>query len=127
MPRSRRNNDPATQSARNAGEIPLGYTAANLKWLVADAAESRSPYSEHQIAEWAFRYWFNCEELGHCADPARCPQAAVEVAQEIDGQWEADIGNAFEANGYQPLDYSTLSLLKDLWSDWLARLGAAGI
>lgn len=86
MPRHTRRNKSSSQAVNAAEDIPLGYTATNFKRVVAEAAKSRSPYSEHQIAEWAFRYWFNCVELGHCLAPVRCLEAAVEVAQELSTQ-----------------------------------------
>lgn len=107
--------------------VSLSFSNANLKMLLQAEVSGASPYTHQQIADWAWRFWRECDEFleGSLSDVAENdPQlaAAVEIASDIDAQWDGFLTGAYSLEQLQQMDFSQVRLPPEWFKSWLAEL-----
>jgi hypothetical protein len=99
--------------------IPLPETIESLrKVLTWGMIPDSAPYNHHEIADWCR---VTCSNLRNKSDEAR-PQLLVDVAHDVDCQWELFLANTYSLPELQKLDYTKVRLPVEWFSDWLKQL-----
>jgi hypothetical protein len=81
-----------------------------------------SPYTHQEIAHWCSA--FSLDESLRDGLPAL--SHALDVAEDVDAQWELFLANTYSLAELQQLDYAKIRLPETWFQDWLTKLGAAG-
>jgi hypothetical protein len=124
MPKGKRTRFVGAYSEPPAPSIDLPFTLPNFRALLAEGARSGARYTHQQIKAWADRFWWRYTI--YPADPdASVPadmQAAADLAQEIEMQWDMSLANTHTLQELQHLDFSQVHLPTEWFAEWLARL-----
>ncbi len=107
-----------------APSISLPFTLANLRALLAEGARPDAQYTHQQIKTWADGFWWRYTIWPADPDASVPPelQAAAELAQEIELQWDMYLANTYTLSELQHLDFSQVRLPNEWFVEWLARL-----
>jgi hypothetical protein len=107
-----------------APAIDLPFTRANLRALLAEGARPDARYTHQQIKDWADRFWWTQSEqvVVQGGDVPAEIEAAADLAQEIEAQWDLYLANTYTPSELQHLDFSRVRLPQSWFTDWLARL-----
>ena len=106
--------------------IDLPLTITNLQTLLAAGASPKPLYTHQQIKEWASRFWWEKREgsLAEHNDPSL--KGAIDLAQDVEMQWDMYLANTYSLQELQELDFSKVELPKGWFVDWLLRLDELG-
>lgn len=108
--------------------LQLPLNCAVLAHLLAAAATGESGPTHQQIADWARRF---CNYIRESRDRGTAVSSADEagcrVAEDIDAQWDLFLFNTFAIEQLRSIDVSLISLPRERFAEWRARLseGAA--
>lgn len=105
-----------------APSIDLPLTAESLRTLLSFGASAASPFTHQQIAHWAYRFWWECEEgsLVETEDPTL--ELAADVAFDVNAQWNLFLSNTYRLDELQALDFSAVELPRAWFDEWQRRL-----
>ena len=116
--------------------IPLPATVESLRALLADAAHADpGPRPHHAIARWcraAVERWYAVEEQWDAAHGTDAPRSALpfggdahalDVAEDVDAQFDGYLFNTFAPAALDGLDAWAVRLPREWFVSWLARLG----
>ena len=105
--------------------IDLPYSPLNLLFLFDQASKAeRGDYNHQDIANWCLQYWqkyFLDDEneldvLG---------KVAVELASEVDAQWELYLTNTYSLEQLKNLDFASVYLPQEWFEQWARVLKQA--
>jgi hypothetical protein len=124
MPKRKRTRFVGAYSEPPAPSINLPFTLANLRALLIEGARSDGRYTHQQVKNWAEQFWWTQSEqvMFQGADVPAEIEAATELAQEIEMQWDTYLANTHTLQELQCLDFSQVRLPMEWFADWLARL-----
>ena len=101
--------------------IQLARSEENLvKVLAWGAIPIDAPYTHQEIAHWCSAFSLD-ESLHDVPALAR----ALDVAEDVDAQWDLFLANTYLLAELQQLDYASVRLPDEWFREWLAKLGAA--
>jgi hypothetical protein len=115
--------------------IPLPATVESLRALLADAAHADpGPLPHHAIARWcraAWEQWYAVVEQWYAAHDTDAPPSALpfggdaralDVAEDVDAQFDLYLFNTFAPAALDGLDAWAVRLPREWFVGWLDRL-----
>ncbi len=124
MSKRKRTREIGAYSEPPAPSINLPFTVANLRALLAEGTRPDAHYTHQQIKDWADQFWWTQSEqvMDRGAEVPAKVEAAADLAQEIELQWDMYLANTYALPELQRLDFSQVRLPPEWFADWLARL-----
>ena len=124
MPKRKRTRFVGAYSEPPAPSIDLPFTLANLRALLIEGARSDGRYTHQQVKTWADQFWWTQSEqvMFQEGDVPAQIEAAADVAQEVEMQWDMYLANTYTLQQLQRLDFSQVRLPAEWFADWVARL-----
>ncbi len=98
----------------------LPFTVENLKFLLTEGEKPKSTYTHQQIADWCIRFWLEFDELRENENDLL--YQAIEIALDVDAQWDLYLTNEFTFNELSEMDFSKVELPTEWFSQWLKEL-----
>jgi len=98
-------------------EIDLPFTKESMVIVLTWAIEEGSPYTHQEIAHWCDRFHLSCEE--HDCDIAT---EIIDVAADVDAQWDMYLSNTYNLDELQSLKYSEIRLPVEWFKEWLSGI-----
>lgn len=99
--------------------IPLPFTKDSLSQVLHwGSLPSGSPFTHQEIARWCDRMHMAILDV----DVAPDMEPAIQVAADVDCQWEMFLANSFSLEQFQTLNYASVRLPIEWWVDWRAQL-----
>ncbi len=99
-------------------EIDLPFTKESmikvLQWGIDSASAT---YTHQEIAHWCDKFHLTSEACDVKIDPA-----VIDVAADIDAQWDMYLPNTYNLDQLQNLDYSQVKMPKEWFSEWLESI-----
>jgi len=94
--------------------IDLPFSKLSLVKVLKFGIESHAEnYTHQEIAHWCDRFHLlNTEQ----------ESLVVEIAQDVDAQWDLYITNTYTIEQLQKLDYSKVKLPKEWFVEWLQAI-----
>lgn len=104
--------------------LDLPFSVETLKQLLVQGTSANSPYTHQQIADWANRFWQECDEgsLADMADVDPIIAIAADIASDIDAQWDLFLYNTYSLVQLRHLDFSQVVLPHEWFEGWLQQL-----
>lgn len=103
----------------NDTSIILDYSYINLKTLLEKICKNENDFSHYEFAEW-------CENLTMIIDDERKwsdkETIMVEVARDIECQWDLFLVNTYSLNELQTIDLSKVELPQQWFIDWMKEM-----
>jgi len=102
----------------------LPFSADSLTQVLKDAASDNSFYTHQQISNWAWRFWWECNEGSLVRTTENDPTlaAAAEIALGIDAQWDMFLVNTYSMEQLQTMDFTKIELPREWFKEWLTKL-----
>jgi hypothetical protein len=124
MPKRKHTRFVGAYSEPPAPSIDLPFTLANLRVVLIEGARRDSRYTHQQIKDWAAQFWWVQSEqpFSQGAEIPPLVEAAADLAQVIEMQWDMYLANTHTLQELQHVDFSHVRLPADWFADWLARL-----
>jgi hypothetical protein len=124
MPDPKRTRLVAVYMDSPAVSIDLPFTVANLQALLLDGARPNGRYTHQQVKAWADQFWWTQSEQvkDQGGDVPAEIEAAADLAQEIEMQWDRYLANSYPLQELPRLDFSHVRLPTAWFAAWLTRL-----
>ena len=99
----------------------MPFTIANFTQLLTIGGDpSDSTYTHQQIANWCDRYFAR-----FYYDESICDKTVdFEVAEDVSAQWDMFLANTYSLPELQSLDFTSVALPLEWFSDWITKLDA---
>ncbi|MBL4771030.1 MAG: hypothetical protein JKY61_07795 [Planctomycetes bacterium] len=102
--------------------IDLPWTTESVRTVLDwGAAPASSPHTHQEIAHWCDR--FHMEHLD--TEPCLALERALQVAVDVDCQWDLFLANTYTLKQLRHLDFSTVTLPTEWFDQWLLELQTA--
>jgi len=99
--------------------IDLPFCTQSLEQILAWGAMSEgSPHTHQEIAHWCDRMHMSLFDVDCEPDVDR----AISVAADVDCQWDLFLVNTFKLEELQTLDFASVRLPVEWFTDWLNQL-----
>ncbi|MDQ0242945.1 hypothetical protein J2S09_000481 [Bacillus fengqiuensis] len=97
----------------------LDHTRDNLKRLLLDTINNQISHKE--LADWCYEY---CRDYWNDmrAREEDDKDISIDVAMEIDAQWELFLNNTHSLSELQEMDFSNVKMPKEWLHNWLNKL-----
>lgn len=105
----------------NETSINIPYTVGNLKTLLDTLCNKENSFSHYDFVNW-------CDNLTMVFDNDEGIELdenvsmAIEIARDIECQWDLFLVNTYSLEELQKLDLSKVKLPYQLFKDWLKQL-----
>ncbi len=103
--------------------LNLPFAKASLRNLLREGASPESSISHQRIADWCERFYIAIAETDTGDEPSADLLDAAEIALDVDAQWGLYLVNTFSLAELQSLDFATVQLPYEWFSEWLEELG----
>ena len=106
--------------------IDLPFNIDSLRHVLKQAAFEQNVYTHQQISNWAWGFWWECDEgvLMEAAEDDAQLSAAAEIALDIDSQWDMFLFNTYSMEQLQSIDISKVQLPREWFQNWLEKIGS---
>ncbi len=102
----------------NCKEITLPFTkealAEVLKW--GESADG-APFTHQEIAFWCEAFYMH-----HKENEGVVEERVLDVAQDVEAQWDLYLVNTYSLEELQSLNFSTVVLPKEWFTEWLSAV-----
>jgi hypothetical protein len=100
--------------------IDLAFTGDNARKVLAAGLDATSMYTHQDIAHWCERFWnFYCD-----VDAPRDIERIMPTLADVETQWDLYLANTYKLAELQKLDFRTVRLPREWFSDWINQLKA---
>ena len=105
---------------QESGVIDLAFTVDNARVVLADGLGPNSRYTHQDIAHWCERFWnLYCD-----VDASRDIERIMPILADVETQWDLHLANTYKLEELQKLDFRTVRLPREWFSDWINQLKA---
>ena len=102
--------------------ITLPFTIAGIKTVLEWGANpEKSQYTHQDIAHWCCRFYMKMREI----DADKAMDIAIDIAEDVDAQWELYMVNSFSLNELRNLDFSKERMPFEWFNNWLEKINKA--
>jgi hypothetical protein len=99
-------------------EIDLPFTKKSMITVLTWAVNPNdSEYSHQEIAHWCDRLHLDSEAHNRALE-----SQVIDVAADIDAQWDMYLPNTYSLEELQDLDYSQVQLPIEWFEEWLTKV-----
>lgn len=103
-------------------KIDLPFTVESLRSVLSEAVTPNEGEISHQdIAHWCDRFHMAMLDI----ETVRTMDVAIDVAADVDAQWEMYLANTYRLEELQNLDFRQVHLPLEWFKDWLRQLDAS--
>lgn len=102
-------------------ELTFPLTRESLACVLREGASPQGRYSHLQIADWCQRFYLAWDENPAESHYSELP-TWIEIAVDVDAQWELFLANSFSFDQLQKMDFSKVTLPHEWFRDWLAQI-----
>ena len=97
--------------------LPFTIDSASqvLKW---GASPGTAPFTHHDISSWCYRFWEQFMDV----DTSPEIEQVLSIVAEVDCQWDLYLANTYSLEQLQKLDFDTVSIPIEWFSEWLQTL-----
>ncbi len=103
--------------------ISLPLSIESLRALLTYGGSADSPFTHQQIKDWAFRFWWECNEGSLAEVDDAMLSLAADVAYDVHAQWDLFLANTYSLAELQRLDFALVELPRAWFLEWLRSLG----
>ena len=101
--------------------INLSFTPSNLLMLLDEATVDEPGEFNHQdIVNWCLKYWK--QFLDDDIELIEIEKVAVQIASDVDVQWDLYLANSYSLEQLQNLDFSSINLPREWFKKWATSL-----
>jgi hypothetical protein len=118
LKKSGRNQSVGSWEESHCKDIELPLTKDSLKVVLSwGANQEDSPYTHQEIAHWCDRFHMEGMEKD-----APVEEVAIDIAADVDAQWDLYLVNTFKLEELQKLEFSKIKLPAKWFDEWLKKL-----
>lgn len=102
----------------NCKAIDLPFTLEALATVLGWGEKNDgAPFTHQEIAYWCESFYLHHEEK-----EGEVEETALNVAQDVEAQWDLYLVNTYSLEELQSLDFSTVVLPKEWFTEWLSAV-----